>query len=197
MRNLKKFAALLLAAVLTLALSVTCFAAVDDTGFSDVAADAWYAEAVAYVKEHGIMNGTTETTFNPDATTTRGQMAAILYRAVGSPVASGTGFSDVADTAYYAQAVRWANANGIITGYEDGTFRANQPVTRQQMTAILWRYAGSPSAAAADISDAGSVSSYAVGAVNWAVANNIVALVSSRTFAPRTRPVVLRLRRRS
>ena len=188
MKTLKKLSALLMAVILALTLSVTAFAAVNDTGFSDVDAGAWYAEAVAYVREHGIMNGTTETTFNPDATTTRGQMAAILYRAAGSPASNGNlaGFSDVADTAYYAQAVRWANAGGIITGYSDGTFRADTPVTRQQMTAILWRYAGSPPAAAASISDASEVSSYAVSAVNWAVVNNIVAPVSSGVFAPQS-----------
>ncbi|MCI8329653.1 MAG: S-layer homology domain-containing protein [Oscillibacter sp.] len=109
MRNLKRLAVWLTMTALLFCLSFTAFAAVEDTGFSDVDAGAWYAEAVAYVQEHGIMNGTTSTAFSPDATTTRGQMAAILYRAAGSPAGGGdslAGFSDVADSAYYAQAVR-------------------------------------------------------------------------------------------
>lgn len=134
----KKLLSFVLVLVLALSLGIPAYAAVEDTGFSDVAAGAWYAGAVAYVQEKGIMNGTSATTFAPDATTTRGQMAAILYRAAGSPGAAGsTAFSDVPETAYYAQAVRWANANGIITGYSDGTFRADNPVTREQMTPIL------------------------------------------------------------
>ena len=174
---------------LALAVGIPALAAAQDTGFSDVAADAWYAEAVAYVREKEIMNGTSAATFAPDATTTRGQMAAILYRAAGSPNAgadNSVAFSDVPETAYYAQAVRWANANGLITGYSDGTFRADNPVTREQMTTILWRYAGSPTAGTAAISDSASVSSYAASAVSWAVGNNIVAPVSGDAFQPQS-----------
>lgn len=185
MKNHKRLLSLVLVFVLALSLRVPALAAVEDTGFSDVDASAWYAEAVAYVQEKGIMNGTSETTFAPNTTTTRGQMAAILYRAAGSPSAAGsTAFSDVPETAYYAQAVRWASANGIITGYQDNTFRANNPVTREQMTVILWRYAGSPTATTASLSDSASVSSYAVSAVNWAASNNIVAAVSGSAFQP-------------
>ena len=134
------------------------------------------------------MNGTSATTFAPDATTTRGQMAAILYRAAGSPSAAGsTAFSDVPDTAYYAQAVRWANANGIITGYSDGTFRADHPVTREQMTTILWRYAGSPAAdGATDYNDEAAIASYAATAVDWASVNSMVAPLSTGVFAPKS-----------
>ena len=187
MRNLKRLAVWLTMTALLFCLSFTAFAAVEDTGFSDVDAGAWYAEAVAYVQEHGIMNGTTSTAFSPDATTTRGQMAAILYRAAGSPAGGGdslAGFSDVADSAYYAQAVHWANAGGIITGYSDGTFQPDSSVTRQQMTTILWRYAGSPAGGTASTVDAASVSSYAAAAVNWAVSDDIVAPVSDGLFAP-------------
>nr|WP_325185116.1 flavodoxin [uncultured Oscillibacter sp.] len=187
MKHYKRLLSLALVLVLALSLSIPSLAAVEDTGFSDVAADAWYAGAVAYVREKGIMNGTSAAAFAPDAATTRGQMAAILYRAAGSPgVAGSAAFSDVPETAYYAQAVRWANANGIITGYGDGTFRANNPVTREQMTTILWRYAGSPSAGAASLSDSASVSSYAVSAVNWAASNDIVAAVSGSAFQPQS-----------
>ena len=187
MRTHKKFFSLMLAFALAFSLNIPAFAAVEDTGFSDVAADAWYAEAVAYVREKGIMNGNSATTFAPDATTTRGQIAAILYRAAGSPNAAGSiAFSDVPETAYYAQAVRWANANRIITGYSDGTFRADNSVTREQMATILWRYAGSPAVGSASLSDSASVSSYAISAVNWAASNSIVATVSGSAFQPQS-----------
>ena len=107
MRNIRRMGAVLMALALVLSMNLTAFAAVEDTGFADVDADDWYAEAVEYVRDHGIMNGTTATTFNPDGTTSRGQIAVILYRASGSPeVSGGTAFTDVADTAYYADAVR-------------------------------------------------------------------------------------------
>ena len=143
MKTCKRIAALLLALILTCSLSVTALAAVEDTGFSDVDADDWFAGSAVYVRDNGIMNGTSATTFDPNGTTSRGQIAAILYRAAGSPaVSGGTAYADVAETAYYASAVRWAPANAAVTGYADGTFRPNAPITRQQLAAILWRYAG-------------------------------------------------------
>ena len=85
MKNLKKLTSVFLAVIMLLAMNTTAFAAVSDTGFSDVAANAWYADAVTYVRGHGLMSGTSTTTFSPEATTSRGQIAAILYRAAGSP----------------------------------------------------------------------------------------------------------------
>lgn len=106
MKNLKKLTSVFLAVIMLLAMSTTAFAAVGDTGFSDVAANAWYADAVTYVRDHGLMSGTSTTTFSPEATTSRGQIATILYRAAGSPaVTGGTDFPDVASTAYYADAM--------------------------------------------------------------------------------------------
>ena len=122
MKTCKRFGALLLALVLTLSLSVTAFAAVEDTGFSDVDADDWFADSAVYVRDNGIMNGTSATTFNPDGTTSRGQIAAILYRAAGSPaVSAAADFPDVAEGAYYADAASWAAANGIVTGLCGGS----------------------------------------------------------------------------
>ncbi len=170
MRNLKRMGAMLMALALVLGLSVTAFAAVEDTGFSDVAADDWFAASAVYVRDNGIMNGTSATTFNPGGTTSRGQITAILYRAAGSPaVSGGSAFQDVADTAYYADAAVWASANGIVTGYADGTFGPDDPITRQQLAAILWRYAGSPAApVGADFADESAIASYASTAVDWA-----------------------------
>ena len=145
MKTCKRIGALLLALILTCSLSVTAFASLEDTGFSDVDADDWFAESAVYVRDNGVMNGTSDTTFNPNGTTNRGQIAAILYRAAGSPAVSGAAdFPDVTAGAYYADAASWAAANGIVTGYSDGTFGPGDPITRQELTAILWRYAGRP-----------------------------------------------------
>ena len=160
-------------------------------GFSDVAADAWYADAVEYVRDNGLMNGTTPTTFDPNGTTSRGQIAAILYRLSGSPAGDrGKAFPDVPDSAYYANAVRWAVASGIITGYANGNFGPNDPITRQQLAAILWRYAGKPDAdAGQDYADESTIAAYASTAVDWARANSIINGREENRFDPTGRAV--------
>ena len=85
MYNLKRIGAMLTALAMLLSLNLTAFAAVEDTGYSDVAADAWYADAVAYVRDNGLMSGTSETAFEPDGTMTRGMLVTTLYRLAGSP----------------------------------------------------------------------------------------------------------------
>lgn len=156
------------------------------SGFSDVAADAWYADAVEYVRDNGLMNGTAPTIFNPNGTTSRGQIAAILYRFSGSPaISGGKAFPDVADTAYYANAIQWASANGIISGYANGNFGPNDSITRQQLAAILWRYAGSPGAdAGQDYADESAIAAYASTAVDWARANGIINGREGNRFDP-------------
>ena len=189
MRNLRRMWAMLMALALVLGLSVTAFAAVEDTGFSDVAADDWFAASAVYVRDNGIMNGTSATTFNPGGTTSRGQITAILYRAAGSPaVSGGSAFQDVADTAYYADAAVWASANGIVTGYADGTFGPDDPITRQQLAAILWRYAGSPAApVGADFADESAIASYASTAVDWARDTGVITGRDGNLFDPNGR----------
>jgi hypothetical protein len=166
-------------------MGVTAFAA--DTGFTDVAADAYYADAVAYVKDKGLMSGTGGGAFSPDASTSRGQIVSILYRAAGSPSFSGgTAFPDVADTAYYATAVRWASANNIVGGYTNGNFGPNDPITREQLATILWRYAGQPAAEAGTaFADESSIASYAATAVNWAKNNGILSGKAGNRFDPK------------
>ena len=177
---------LLAAAVLSAGVMAVAAATVGDTGFSDVDAGSWYADAVEYVRENGLMSGITATTFNPEGTTSRGQIAAILYRAAESPaVSGGTDFSDVEETAYYADAIRWASANGVVTGYADGTFRPDAPVTRQQMAAILWRYAGRPAAeAATDFADESVISDYASTAMDWARSSGLISGRPGNMFDP-------------
>lgn len=183
---MKRVWSFLLVAAVLLSLAVPACAAAEDAGFSDVAADAWYADAVEYVRNHGLMSGTSAATFSPNGTTSRGQIAAILYRASGSPaVSGGAAFPDVADGAYYADASRWAAANGIITGYADGSFGPGDPITRQQLAAILWRYAGSPSAPAGqDYADESAIAGYAAAAVDWARAGGVIGGKDGNRFDP-------------
>ena len=186
MKTCKRIGALLLALILTCSLSVTAFASLEDTGFSDVDADDWFAESAVYVRDNGVMNGTSDTTFNPNGTTSRGQIAAILYRAAGSPAVSGAAdFPDVAAGAYYADAAGWAAANGIVTGYSDGTFGPGDPITRQQLAAILWRYAGSPAAeSGTDYADESAIASYAVTAVDWTRDTGVITGRDGNVFDP-------------
>lgn len=183
---MKRIWSFLLMAAMLFSLSIPACAAVEDTGFSDVDAGAWYADAVEYVRDNGLMSGTGGSTFSPEMTTSRGQLAAILYRASGSPAVSGTAaFPDVLDGAYYADASKWACANGIITGYPDGSFGPDDPITRQQLATILWRYAGSPSAPAGqDYVDEAFIADYAATAVDWARDNGIIGGKDGNRFDP-------------
>ena len=113
-----------------------------DMPFIDVSAGAWYEDGVRYVYEKGLMAGTSATTFGPDVTTTRGMIATILWRLAGSPqVDYAMAFDDVAAGSWYAEAIRWAASEGIVSGYGDGKFGPDDIITREQMAAMLYRYA--------------------------------------------------------
>ncbi len=162
--------------------------------FADIAADAWYADAVQYVYENGMMSGTSETTFSPDLTTTRGMIVTILYRLEGSPDLSnenlGYPYADVDANAYYADAVYWARQNGIVSGMSAEQFAPNNAITREQMAAILYRYAqfkGYDVSAKANLSvytDAAQVSTYATDAMAWANGAQLIAGTSQATLTP-------------
>lgn len=186
MRDLRRMAACLAALILCLGLSVTASAAEADTGFSDVAADAWYAEAAVYCRDNGLMNGTTATTFSPNATMTRAQLCAVLYRMAGSPEMTGRdAFTDTPDGAWYEDAVLWAVRNHIMSGYTASTFGPHDPITREQLAAILWRYAGSPAAEAGEAyADEASIASWAVTAVDWARTRGFINGMSDGSFRP-------------
>lgn len=174
------------------------FALIEDetvkANFADVAADAWYADAVQYVYENGMMSGTSETTFSPDLTTTRGMIVTILYRLEGSPNLSnenlGYPYADVDANAYYADAVYWARQNGIVSGMSAEQFAPNNAITREQMAAILYRYAqfkGYDVSAKADLSvytDAAQVSAYATDAMAWANGAQLITGTSQATLTP-------------
>lgn len=182
----KRVTAIVIAALLVISFCISACGAEVETGFSDVAANAWYAGAVEYVRDNGLMSGTTATTFSPDTTTSRAMLVTILYQRAGSPNLQATGsFYDVALDAWYADAIRWAAQNGIVSGYSDGRFGPNDPVTREQLASILWRSAGSPAAEqAAAFADEGSISPFAVQAVAWARGSGIISGKEGNRFDP-------------
>ncbi|MCI9002031.1 MAG: flavodoxin [Oscillibacter sp.] len=156
--------------------------------FSDVSAGAWYADAVTYCQQHGIMNGTTATTFAPDGSLTRAMLAAVFYRMSGSPaITNPPAFTDTVEGAWYMDAVSWAAKNSVISGYGGGTFGVNDPTTREQAVTILWRYAGSPAkSATTDFADVRTISTWAQSAVRWADANGILdGMVTNQRFNPK------------
>lgn len=161
------------------------------TKFNDVSANDWFASAVDYVTGKGMMNGTADNTFSPKAHTTRGMVVTVLYRLENQPSTSAASFTDVASGAYYANAVAWANANGIVSGYGSGKFGPNDKVTREQLAAILYRYAQykkydvSGANSLDGYTDVQSVSSYAVPALQWANAAGVVTGKSGSKLDPK------------
>lgn len=157
--------------------------------FTDVADNAWYAGAVQYVYEYGLMDGTSDTSFEPEIVTSRAMIVTILYRLEGKPTTDMSAFSDVRPGQWYTDAVAWATRNQIVTGY-DGAFRPDDPLTRQDMATILYRYAsykGYNVSARADLSaytDAGQVSGYAADAMSWANAAGLITGVTAGTLVP-------------
>ena len=162
----------------------------DNEPFADVAAGAWYADAVQYVYENGMMNGTSSTRFSPDETTTRAMIVTILHRLENEPAASSSDFTDVADGSYYADAVAWSAANGIVNGVSETSFAPEDSITREQMAAILYRYAqfkGYDISASNDLSgytDAAQISAYAVAAMQWANAEGLITGNTATTIDP-------------
>ena len=140
---MKRFGAVLLTLAVALSLAVPAFAAVGDTGYSDVDANASYAGAVVWCREQGLMYGTGGDAFSPDATLTRATVATVLYRAAGEPAVSGDpAFDDTPAGQWYSSAVTWVSAQGLIVGYGNGTFGTNDPITREQLEVILRRSQG-------------------------------------------------------
>ena len=159
--------------------------------FTDVPAGNWAADAVAFASGHELFNGTSETTFSPDRTMTRGMLAQVLYNLESNPLVEAAGsFSDVGSGAYYADAVEWANTRGIVTGYGDGSFGPDNTITRQQLAVMLYRYARamgydtSATTSLAGYADAGQVSGYAAEAMAWANAEGLVNGTSASTLSP-------------
>lgn len=158
--------------------------------FTDVTTSDWFYDAVAYVYDNSLMTGTSATTFSPNATTTRGMIVTILHRLEGSPAAEASGFADVESGAWYQEAVDWAAANGIVNGTSQTTFAPTSPITREQMAAILYRYAaykGYDVSQLADLnrfSDSSAVSTYAADALAWSNAAGLITGVTDTSLSP-------------
>ena len=149
--------------------------------FTDVRESDWFYEDVAFAYENGLFAGTSDTTFSPNASMTRAMLVTVLYRLEGQPAVNGrSGFSDVQYNGYYEDAVTWAADNGIVNGTSTTTFSPNANVTREQMAAILYRYAQhkkyntAASSGLNGFTDHASVSGYAAASLEWAVAEKLV-----------------------
>ncbi len=145
--------------------------------FTDVSEGDWYYEAVQFVQAEGLMNGCGSGNFAPNAQLSRAQLAQILFNKKGRPeVDYLSDFSDVWGEAWYTEAVRWAASQGIVGGYGNGTFGPNDPITREQLAVMLWRYSGSPAATSKELyfSDEGEIGGFALEALRWAVENGIL-----------------------
>ena len=152
---------------------------VETSPFSDVSTSAYYYEAVKWAQEKGITGGIGNGLFGPNQPCTRAQIVTFLWRAAGSPVVNyAMNMSDVPEGNYYAEAVRWALSEGIATGTTENTFSPDSECTRAQAVAFLFRYAASEAVTLQELvsgfSDADSVPGYALPAMNWALAEEIV-----------------------
>ena len=165
---------------------------VQSCGFTDVAASDWFYSAVRYAYENGLMTGTGSGAFSPNATITRGMLVTILYRLKDEPaVTAANPFTDVSSGSYCEKAAAWAAANGIVDGYGDGRFGPNDALTREQLAAILYRYAqykGYDLSASADpsgYSDQAGISAFARTAMAWANADGLITGISGSLLSPK------------
>ncbi len=169
----------------------TAFAIDDIPAFDDVKESDWFYDDVNYAHTHGLMNGTSATTFAPQATTTRAMIVTILHRLEGTPSASDARFSDVTSGQYFTNAVNWAAEQNIVNGYGNDRFGPNDDITREQIAAILYRYATykkydvTEKADCSKFSDADQIGSYAMDAMAWCNAKGLVNGLSDNKLAPK------------
>ena len=192
MKQTKRILSLLLSLCLVLGLIPgTAFAASNNPPFTDVNTTDWFYDAVQFAYDKGMMSGTSATTFSPNGTTTRGMIVTVLHRMEGTPEATGMSFADVPAGQWYSNAVAWASANGVVSGYGNGKFGPGDAITREQMATILYRYSQSKdygttkSSDISTFSDAAQVSSYATEAMKWAVGSGLISGVGNNTLAPK------------
>lgn len=186
---MKKCLSLILAVLLAVNLMAPAMAA--DVSFSDVPADAWYAEAVAFVASEGLFEGTSKTTFSPGMTMSRGMFVLVLSRLAGADVSAvpSAGFTDVPEGKWYTDAVSWAYTNGYVNG-SSGRFYPDEPITREQIAQMLYNYLTRTGTELADadgvpgsFSDSGSVSSWARDGVEYVRRTGLM-LGNGGSFAP-------------
>lgn len=156
--------------------------------FTDLPDDHWAMDGITYVLENGLMKGTSNTTFSTDAQMTRAMLVTVLYRMAGEPaVSGGTGFVDVADGQWYTNAVIWAQDNGIVEAAGDQRFHPGDPITREMLAEVLYRYTGASEPVTDGISeypDGGQVSAWAVDGMNWAVEQDLIRGQGDGNLAP-------------
>ena len=160
--------------------------------FIDVKKTDWSYDDIYYIWEKGLMQGTSATTFSPQLSTSRAMIVTILWRLEGEPVVNyAMSFDDVAPDQWYTEAIRWAQANGIVKGYNEKTFGINDPITREQMAAILYRYAQTKGEGFTGswmfllpFEDAQNISGYASEALHWCVMKNIIGGVGGNQLDP-------------
>ena len=162
-----------------------------DNPFGDVKKRDWFYFSVKFAYDFGLMKGTTEMEFSPDSYVTRAMFVMIIYRMEKEPQAGDSVFADVEIGGYYDKAVAWANANGIISGVSKDRFAPNEPITREQMATILYRYAefkgyDVESNGNTAYSDGESISGYARNAVSWATANLLMKGNADGSFSPKS-----------
>lgn len=163
----------------------------DAKSFLDVKEIDWFFEDVNYVSSKGLMDGTDENVFSPHEKTTRGMIVTILWRLDGENIENGKAFSDVSRDAYYHDAVVWASNHEIVSGYSETTFAPDDSATREQMAAIMYRYAKykqydmTQTAVLDGYEDNALINEYAVEAMKWVCANGIISGTSDITLSPR------------
>ena len=165
----------------------------DGLPFTDVKTRDWFYDNVVYVYENGLMDGVSDTLFDPDGTVTRGMIVTILHRLEGEPESDfKLPFDDVKEGQWYAEAVRWAAGEGIVNGVSETEFAPNAAVTREQLAAILHRYAQhkgydvsiGESTNILSYSDFASISEYAISAMQWVCGEGIITGVTESTLEP-------------
>lgn len=187
----KKMLSLVLAFVMVLGmLPATVFATNEAGRFVDVPAGAWFSDAVQYVADNGLMVGVDDNHFAPGGLTTRCMVVKVLHRMEGEPSAEGTGFTDVEDGVWYTEAILWAQENGIVEGYGDGTFHPHASMTREEMMAVIYRYSQykgydvSEAASLTVFTDSVKIQSYAEDAMAWAVSVGLIVGFEDGTIRP-------------
>ena len=172
---------------------VTAVFGCDGTGdcpsknFTDLGENQWYHDYIDYAVEHGLLEGTTPTTMEPNATLTRAQLAQILYNLEGKPQVQGDlDFTDVAEGKWYYAAILWANQEGVVDGMSPDTFAPNEDISRQDLALMLYRYVGEPETQGSleKFQDAGKVGDWAEEAITWAVEEGIIDGMTPTTLEP-------------
>ena len=160
-----------------------------DNPFTDVTEGNWFYQSVRYCHENGLISGTTESNFSPDAPASRAMVVSILWRLEGAPETDSAIFVDIPADEYYADAVAWAASEKIVSGYDAEHFAPDAPVSREQLAAILYRYASYHNwdmmpGSLSDFADADTVSPYAEDAVAWAAAQGIINGMEDHLLTP-------------